>query len=70
MDSMKCLRCSEDLKYAGTKKLHEGSRLAPFFLDQIGELFVNREKFDVYFCPRCGHVEWFVDGVGEELRPE
>jgi hypothetical protein len=30
---------------------------------------VNRENFDVYVCPRCGHVELFVEGIGEEFRP-
>jgi hypothetical protein len=23
----------------------------------------------VFVCPRCGRVELFVDGIGEELRP-
>lgn len=32
-------------------------------------LFENREHFDVYVCPRCGRVEFFLDGVGEEFRP-
>jgi hypothetical protein len=22
-----------------------------------------------YVCPRCGRVELFVDGIGEEFRP-
>jgi hypothetical protein len=35
----------------------------------LGELFVNRESFDVYVCGRCGRVELFVDGIGEEFRP-
>ena len=35
----------------------------------FGELFVNREFFDVYVCSRCGRVEFFIDGVGEEFRP-
>jgi len=29
---------------------------------------VNKQQFDVYMCPRCGRVEFFVDGVGEEFR--
>ena len=68
MDPMKCPRCERTLEYAGTKLFHEGSRLAPFLLDQVGELFVNREKFDLYVCPRCGRVELFIDGIGEEYR--
>jgi hypothetical protein len=30
---------------------------------------VKRDRFDMYACPRCGHVEFFLDGVGEEHRP-
>jgi hypothetical protein len=30
---------------------------------------VNKQRFDVYVCPRCGRVELFIDGIGEELRP-
>ena len=40
-----------------------------FFLGDLGELFVNREHFDIYVCSRCGRVEFFVDGIGEEFRP-
>ena len=36
---------------------------------RIGELFVNKETFDVYACPMCGSVEFFVDGIGEHMRP-
>ena len=38
-------------------------------LGDLGELFVNRESFDVYCCGRCGRVELFIDGIGEEFRP-
>jgi hypothetical protein len=24
---------------------------------------------DPIVCPRCGRVEMFIDGIGEELRP-
>lgn len=66
---MICPRCETSLEYVGTKKFHEGSRAAPFLLGELGELFVKREHFDVYVCPRCGRVELFVDGIGEEFRP-
>lgn len=68
MDPMVCARCDAALSYAGTKKFHEGTRAWGFFLGDLGELFTNREHFDVYVCPRCGRVEFFVDGLGEELR--
>ena len=66
---MICPRCETSLEYVGTKKFHEGSRAAPCLLGELGELFVKREHFDVYVCPRCGRVELFVDGIGEEFRP-
>jgi len=66
-DPMKCPRCETALDYVGTKSFHEGKRWG--ILGDIGELFVNKENFDVYVCKRCGRVELFVDGIGEEFRP-
>ena len=68
INPMKCPRCETDLNHVGTKSFHEGERWGLF--GDIGELFVNREKFDIYVCPRCGRVEWFVDGIGEQFRPK
>lgn len=65
--SVVCARCKVAKNYMGTKRFHEGHRWGA--LGDIGELFVEKETFDVYVCPRCGSVEFFVDGVGEELRP-
>jgi len=66
-DPLRCPRCLATLAFAGTKKLHEGTRWG--VLGDLGEFFVNRESFDVYVCPRCGRVEFFVDGIGEQYRP-
>ncbi|HVP72606.1 MAG TPA: hypothetical protein VMS30_02635 [Phycisphaerales bacterium] len=68
-DPMQCPRCETALQYVGTKKFHEGTRALSFWLGDLGELFTNREHFDVYVCQRCGRVELFVDGIGEEFRP-
>jgi predicted RNA-binding Zn-ribbon protein involved in translation (DUF1610 family) len=65
-DPMECARCGSSLECCGTKRFHEGTQWG--FLGDIGELFENKEHFDVYMCPRCGRVELFVDGVGEEFR--
>ena len=64
---LQCPRCGVPLDYVGTKKFHEGARWGA--LGELGELFVKKEHFDVYVCPRCGRVELFVDGIGEDLRP-
>jgi predicted RNA-binding Zn-ribbon protein involved in translation (DUF1610 family) len=62
-----CLRCGRALNFVGTKSFHEGFQWGVF--GDLGELFVNQESFDVYVCPKCGRVEFFVTGLGEELRP-
>ena len=56
-DPIVCLRCSTELEFMGTKNFLEGTHLAAW----LGDTFVNRERLDVYACPRCGHVEFFVD---------
>jgi hypothetical protein len=45
-----CSSCNVHLQYAGTKNFHEGKRWG--ILGDLGELFVNKEKFDVYFLPK------------------
>jgi uncharacterized protein YbaR (Trm112 family) len=62
-----CPRCDQPLQYVGRKRFHEGTNWG--FFGEVGELFVKREHFDVYVCPRCGRVEFFVDGIGEQYRP-
>lgn len=62
-----CPRCQVPLSFAGTKQFHEGTR-AWDVMGGVLELFKNREALDAYFCPRCGRVEFFLAGVGEELR--
>ena len=66
LPSMMCVRCETDLDFVGTKKFQEDS--AGGVWGAFGELFAKRQRFDVYACPRCGRVEFFVDGVGEQYR--
>lgn len=53
-----CLRCDEKMLYSGEYKFHEGSRIG--FWGNLFELFQNREAFDLYVCPKCGKVEFFI----------
>jgi hypothetical protein len=65
-DPMVCSCCRIRLQYVGRRRFHKGARWG--FLGNLGEIFVNRERFDIYVCPCCGRVEFFIDGVGESLR--
>ncbi|NDV46734.1 hypothetical protein D0T49_06700 [Paludibacter sp. 221] len=53
-----CLRCNVPMIFSGNYKFHEGARSG--VLGAIGEMFVNRESFDLYTCPKCGKVEFFA----------
>ena len=53
-----CLRCNINLLYSGVYRFHEGRRFG--FLGNLFELFVNKESFEIYVCPKCGKVEFFV----------
>ena len=62
---LNCLRCNVLMQYAGNYKFHEGARLGVW--GNLFELFVDRQEFDLYACPQCGKVEFFVP-VNEEER--
>ncbi|HLG16296.1 MAG TPA: hypothetical protein VJH03_17585 [Blastocatellia bacterium] len=64
-----CQRCRIRLEYVGTRRMHEDKALS--VLGELGEMFKKgaHEFLDVYVCRRCGRVELFVDGIGDELRP-
>jgi hypothetical protein len=66
---LKCRRCSAELDYVGTRRLHEEKSSA--VLAELGEMFKHGapEMLDVYICRKCGSVEMYVDGIGEGLRP-
>ena len=53
-----CLRCEVRLRYVGEKSFREGTNWG--VIGEIGHLFEKRSSFDVYVCPQCGHVDFFV----------
>ena len=64
-----CPRCKTALEYVGTRRLNDDKEMS--VLGELGEMFKNgaHEFLDVYICRKCGHVDLFVDGIGEEFRP-
>jgi hypothetical protein len=65
--SIRCLRCDGEAEFLGTKSFHEGFQWGGL-LGALGDFLVNQVSFDVYACKRCGRVEFFVTGVGEQFR--
>jgi len=64
-DALTCIRCQEQLTFAGEKDFHEGTRAWGFILGDLGELFTNQETIEMYVCKSCGGVEFFVPNRGE-----
>lgn len=56
--SIDCLRCNTKLLYSGNYNFHEGKRVGVF--GNLFELLVNKENFDIYVCPKCGKVEFYI----------
>jgi hypothetical protein len=55
----RCLRCNITMRYAGAKDLDDGPKLDVFSL-LFGELFANKTILEMYLCPSCFRVEFFV----------
>ena len=53
-----CVQCERRLAYIGRKEFHEGMRWGA--LGDFGELFVSHTELEMYFCPTCRRVEFFV----------
>ena len=64
-----CSRCKTEMEYAGTRRLNDEKDMS--VLGELGEMYKNgaHEFLDVYICRKCGHVDLFVDGIGEDSRP-
>ena len=63
--AIECPHCKAALGYLGRKRFYaEGGLLTEIFLPT----FFHREKYDVYVCSRCGHLEFFLAKIGEGLR--
>jgi hypothetical protein len=53
-----CAECHSPLNFLGTKQFHEGVNWG--FLGDLGEVFVGHTNLDMYVCPSCLRVEFFV----------
>jgi hypothetical protein len=64
-DTLPCLRCQTPLTYVAERDFREGSGGWAFAFGQIGALFESSTRMEVWACESCGHIEFFVPGVGE-----
>ena len=56
-----CLRCDTRLLYSGIfnfqEKIHSG---VAFFVPWLAIAFAKKQGFEIYVCPDCSKVEFFV----------
>jgi hypothetical protein len=57
-----CLGCHRALKYAGKREFHEGINWGA--IADFGEMFVSRLNLEMYVCPECLRVEFFISDLG------
>jgi hypothetical protein len=53
-----CLQCHGVLKFVGRKEFHEGINFG--VLGDFGDWFVGHTNLEMYVCPACLRVEFFV----------
>ena len=61
--NLDCLRCKVPMVSRGNSEFHEGAHYGVF--GNLFELMTNRESFDIYYCPQCGKVEFFLPKENE-----
>jgi len=64
--TVRCLRCDTPTKYVRTEAFRHGGWGS--VLSELLDLEDDNDELDLHLCPHCGHVEFFVSGVGEEYR--
>ena len=66
MRKRKCLRCDAAMKFGMQQKFQLGQ--TSFLLGDWPNLMAGALELEVWFCPKCGKVEFFVPGSSD--RPE
>jgi len=64
-ETLPCVRCRTPLTYVAERDFREGTGGWELALGRLGALFAGSTRLEVWACQSCGHVEFFVPGVGE-----
>lgn len=64
-----CLRCNHKMNYIRTEKLQLGQ--TGWIFGDLPNLLAGAMKVDIYSCPKCGKLEFFLaDDIIEEGLPQ
>lgn len=59
-----CLRCGQQMNHIKTEKLQFGQ--TGWLLGDLPNLLAGALEVDIYSCPECGKLEFFVANASEE----
>ena len=73
MKKIFCLRCNNEMKFSGTRKIQLGE--TGWVLGDIPNLIAGAMEVNIYSCPDCGKIEFFhadeTDGeIAKIICPE
>ena len=57
---VECMRCTTALDYHGNFRFNENTRSGS--IGNLLEVFINKESIDIYSCPKCGKIEFYLPG--------
>ena len=61
-DNLSCLRCGQEMNFIKTEKLQLGQ--TGWLLRDLPNLLAGAMEVDIYACPGCGKVEFFLADGG------
>ena len=66
---LKCLRCGQKMNYIKKEKLQLGQ--TGWFLGDFPNLVAGAMEVDIYTCPQCGKIEFFLaEAENEDELPQ
>lgn len=68
MKKLLCLRCSEEMRYIKREKLQLGK--TGWVLGDLPNLIAGAMEVDIYTCPACGKIEFFLADATEAALPQ
>ena len=67
MRELRCARCQREMSFIKQEKLQLGQ--TGMFLGDWPNIWAGALEVEIYGCPNCGKLEFFMPGV-EEREPE
>lgn len=68
MKNISCLRCDIEMRHVGREKLQLGQ--TGWLLGDLPNLFAGATEVDIYACPKCSKLEFFMAEKLEDELPQ